>query len=71
MSTDERMHHQLFRIATPKVRLYYGFAAAARKILHIQLFIVGYSIPRLTKANKESKYSIFGEELAILIIKGI
>ena len=39
---------------------------------YIQMFIVGYSIrPRLTKANKESKYSIFGEELAILIIKGI
>ena len=58
------------RIAAPKVRFYYGFAAAARKD-YIQMFIVGYSIPRLTKANKESKYSIFGEELAILIIKGI
>ena len=57
-------------MAAPKVRLYYGLLQPQEKY-YIQMFIVGYSIPRLTKANKESKYSIFGEELAILIIKGI
>ena len=44
---------------------------ATLKLDYIKLFIVGYSIRRLTKANKEKKYSIFGKKLAILIIKGI